>query len=441
MLLKFILSNYRSFKDQVSLDFEACSIKEHAENVFFSKCGSLPTNILKSITLLGANSSGKSNLLKGFDLMRYMVIHSARESSLTKTYHIEPFSLSTETENKPAHFECTMMIDTVVYRYGFKSDNKEVHSEWLYMIVKRREETVFIRTKNNYEIVKRFATDFKNKLMMLTELTRPDALYLSVLAQFNIDIAMQISNWFAKNIVYAEPNPDDAINYTSELLADPVYHSLLNEIIEKSDLGFTGIERINEKQPDKKLPNKTLKSLGGQRSKIKLGANHIKYDARKRPVEIVFLELSKDESSGAQKLIALLGPMIKVLIEGGTFWIDDFDAIIHPYIITMVMDLFNSDKYNQNGAQLVSVSSNQQILKKLRRDQIVFLNKDVYGASSITALYIFNPGVRSNAIFDKEYLQGQYGGVPNISDVFNLDLKHNPGKNGIETAKKDAQLN
>ncbi|HWZ03762.1 MAG TPA: AAA family ATPase, partial [Mucilaginibacter sp.] len=168
---------------------------------------------------------------------------------------------------------------------------------------------------------------------------------------------------------------------------------------------------------------------------------HIKYDSKNRKVEKVSLELSKDESSGAQKFIALLGPMIKVLMDGGTFWIDDFDAKIHPYIITMVMDLFNSDKYNQNGAQLVSISYNQQILKKLRRDQIAFLNKDPYGASSITALYIFNPSVRSNAIFDKEYLQGQYGGVPNISNVFNLDLKHKPGKNGIETAKKDAQLN
>lgn len=93
------------------------------------------------------------------------------------------------------------------------------------------------------------------------------------------------------------------------------------------------------------------------------------------------------------------------------------------------MDLFNSNKYNQNGAQLVSISYNQQILKKLRRDQIAFLNKDAYGASSITALYIFNPNVRSNAIFDKEYLQGQYGGVPNISDVFSLDLNQKLSKN------------
>jgi AAA15 family ATPase/GTPase len=433
MLLKFVLSNYRSFKDAATLDFEACSIKEHAENVSFSKFGIQSVGVLKSVALLGANTSGKSNLFKGFNVMRHMIINYARETALTKTYYIEPFRLSTETEHKPTLFECSMIVDNVIYRYGFTCNNVEIISEWLYMTKKKREETVFIRTKNEYEIVKYFPPHFKNKLTLLTDLTRSDALYLSVLTQFNIDIAMQISNWFAKNTVYSDPNIEDAISYTAQLLADPVYSSLFNEIIRKSDLGFNEVEKQTDKQ------ERQLENLGigeNLRPKIKLKANHTKYDAKNKPVESVFFELSKDESSGAQKLIALLGPMIKVLLEGGTFWVDDFDAIIHPYIITMVMGLFNSDKYNKNGAQLVAVSYNQQILKKLRRDQIVFLNKDAYGASSITALYIFNPSVRSNAFFDKEYLQGQYGGVPNISDVFNLDLKHNPGKNGIETAKK-----
>src|SRR5476651_690012 len=193
MLLKFVLSNYRSFKEKATLDLEACSIKEYAGNVFFSKHGTQPINILKSIALLGANSAGKSNLFKGFDLMRYMVINSARESELTKTYTIEPFMLSTETENKPSMFECTMMVDNIIYRYGFMADNKKIHSEWLYMILKRREETVFLRNKNDYEIVKRFPTDFKNKLLMLAEFTRNDALYLSILSQFNSELAMQIS--------------------------------------------------------------------------------------------------------------------------------------------------------------------------------------------------------------------------------------------------------
>jgi len=429
MLLKFSLSNYRSFKDNATLDLEACSIKEYGENVFVCKYGNHAVNILKSIALLGANSAGKSNLFKGFNLMRHIVINSAKESELTKTYQIEPFRLCTETENKPSFFECSMMINSVIYRYGFKIDNKQVVGEWLYMIAKRREETIFIRTKNQIEIVKRFPNDYKNKLELLTELTRNDALYLSVLAQFNIDMASQIVKWFAKNIIYAEPNLDEALNYTAELLADPHYSSLLNEIIEKSDLGFSSIERHTDKRAEQKISTKNSAGFSNSRPGVKLRSIHIKHDSKNNRTEKVSLELNKNESSGAQKFIALLGPMIKVLMDGGTFWIDDFDAKIHPYIITMVMDLFNSNKYNQNGAQLVSISYNQQILKKLRRDQIAFLNKDAYGASSITALYIFNPNVRSNAIFDKEYLQGQYGGVPNISDVFSLDLNQKLSKN------------
>jgi len=141
MLLKFSLSNYRSFKDNATLDLEACSIKEYSENVFVSKYGNHAVHILKSIALLGANSAGKSNLFKGFNLMRHIVINSAKESELTKTYQVEPFRLSTETENKPSFFECSMMINSIIYRYGFKIDNKEVAGEWLYMIAKRREET------------------------------------------------------------------------------------------------------------------------------------------------------------------------------------------------------------------------------------------------------------------------------------------------------------
>jgi AAA15 family ATPase/GTPase len=420
MLLKFTLSNYRSFKDTASVDLKACAIREHTENTFSYSYGSQPLGILKSIVLLGANASGKSNLMKGFELMRNMVTNSAVETTDSKIHRIEPFMLNTETENKNTLFECTMVVNNIIYKYGFKSNNKEIHSEWLYIIAKRREEIVFIRTKNEYEIVKRFPADFKNKLLMLSELTRIDALYLSVLAQFNIEMALQLSKWFANNTVYGDPNVNDAINYTGELLKKPIYSLLLNEIIEKSNLGFTNIERKNDRQLVQKRVNKSLNGSADPLFPINLSSNHIKYNARNKPVENIFFEVSKHESSGTQKFIALLGPIIKVLVEGGTLWIDEFDAKIHPYIITMIMGLFNSAKYNKNGAQLVAVSYNQQILKKLRRDQIIFVNKDTYGASSLEALYSYNPQVQSNAFFDKEYLE-QYGGVPNISDVFNLD--------------------
>lgn len=428
MLLKFVLSNYRSFKESVILDLEACSIKEYSNNVLCSKHGTQPINLLKSIVLMGANASGKSNLFKGFDLMRYMVINSARESELNKNYTIEPFLLNTETEGKPSLFECSLIVNDITYRYGFKANNREVHSEWLYMIIKRREETVFVRNKVSFEIVKRFPTDYKNKLLILTELTRKDALFLSVLCNFNIEFAIEISKWFAKNTIYTDKNLDVAIDCTTAMFKDPFYKSFLEVIIDKSDLGFTTIE----KQKNKSVQSPAGINFNGQagdKFKREIRVSHPKFNGENQKVDDVFLELNKMESSGSQNLIALLGPMVKILKEGGVFWIDDLDAKIHPYIISMIMDLFNSEEYNLNGAQIVAISYNQQILKKLRRDQIIYLNKDVYGVSSLSALYVYNPHVRSKAIFDNEYQQGSIRGVPQISEIMELKIASKMDKN------------
>jgi len=416
MLLKFTLSNYRSFKGTSTLDLEARAIKEYTGNVSVSQSGTQSIGVLKSIALLGANASGKSNLFRAFDVMRYMVINSAKETAFTKTYSIESFKLSTETEHQPSSFECTMIINDVTYRYGFTCNNRRIISEWLYLRKKRREETVFIRTKNEYEIIKHFPTNFKNKLQMLTELTRKDTLYISVLAQFNIHMGVEVSDWFTKNIIYSDPGTEDAINSAAELLVNPIYNTMLNEIIKKCDLGFIDIK----KQRAKPLNGK-LSIWEDLLSKMTLKTSHIKYDAGNRAVEEVFFELNKEESSGARKLVAILGPIVKVLIEGGVFWIDDLDAKIHPYIIEIVMDLFNSGRYNKKGAQLVAISYNQETLKKLRRDQIVFLDKDIYGASSICALSHYKSQVSKNTFFDKMHLEGQRREIRNKEDSLRLN--------------------
>jgi len=374
MLLKFTLANYRSFKDPGSLCLQTPNPDELAENIFCAGSDNLPVYLFRSVILLGTNGVGKSNLFSGFGLMRSLVMNSANEMTGSNLGKVEPFRLNTETPNKHTLFECTMLIHNISYRYGFKCNSTEIHSEWLYLTEKRREEVVFIREKDEYEFSRGFMP--KHRLLMLAEMTRSNALYLSVLAQFNIDFALQLHQWFASaNIVYDDTNPDDAISYTAKLLADPVYSPLMNEIIDKCGLGFK--VQLNE-------------SAG------KLNVNHPLYNAGNKPVDNVLFELAGRESSGTRKLMGLLGPLIRVLIDGGTCWIDEFDARIHPYIITMILALFNSEKYNKNGAQLIAVSYNQQILKKLRQDQIIFMNKDSYGASSLSALGTANSDSKTN---------------------------------------------
>ncbi|NJO92039.1 MAG: ATP-binding protein [Chloroflexia bacterium] len=51
--------------------------------------------------LYGANSSGKSNLIKAMSTMRNIVMTSIEKSSISKN-KVVPFLLNTETENSPS---------------------------------------------------------------------------------------------------------------------------------------------------------------------------------------------------------------------------------------------------------------------------------------------------------------------------------------------------
>nr|MCU0470932.1 ATP-binding protein [Arcicella sp.] len=58
--------------------------------------------------------------------------------------------------------------------------------------------------------------------------------------------------------------------------------------------------------------------------------------------------------------------------------------------------------------------------KLLRRDQIAFVEKDKFGASHLYDLVEFK-GVRNDASFEKDYLDGRYGAIPfvgNFEHVF-----------------------
>lgn len=53
------------------------------------------------------------------------------------------------------------------------------------------------------------------------------------------------------------------------------------------------------------------------------------------------------------------------------------------------------------------------------RDQIDFVEKDKYGASHLYTLVEIK-GVRNDASFEKDYIQGKYGAIPFLGNFTNL---------------------
>jgi AAA15 family ATPase/GTPase len=82
-----------------------------------------------------------------------------------------------------------------------------------------------------------------------------------------------------------------------------------------------------------------------------------------------------------------------------------------------LVDLFNGPA-NRKNAQLIYATHDEGLLdpKHVRRDQVWFAEKDRKGASRLYCLDEFK-GVRKEAKFSKEYLLGQFGGVPRLGNL------------------------
>ena len=69
-------------------------------------------------------------------------------------------------------------------------------------------------------------------------------------------------------------------------------------------------------------------------------------------------------------------------------------------------------------SQLIFTTHETTFLDKdiFRKDQIWFVEKNEYGESELFSVQDFD-GVREDTPFEKWYLAGKFGGVPNIREI------------------------
>ncbi len=188
MLIEFSVGNYRSFKEVVTFSMVAADLPADNNTIHDDNVLTVDDDLklLKSAAIYGANASGKSNLAKALNFMKWFMINSSREGQSTDDIKVEPFRLSVETENKPSFFEIVFLLDGIKYRYGFEVTRKKIVSEWLFYVPNIEESVLFDREEDKINSSEEYQANGVEKL------TRDNALFLSVSAQFNVRIAEQI---------------------------------------------------------------------------------------------------------------------------------------------------------------------------------------------------------------------------------------------------------
>ena len=419
MLVNFTVKNYRSFKQERTFSMEASSIKEHKESVTTKG----KYNILPLAVFYGANSGGKSNLIEAISTMRRIVISSVRLNEGDKLPY-DPFALDEISESQPTFFEIQFLGGEVLYRYGFEYDKDEIVSEWLYeKCFGEKEYELFVRSRDMIEVSPKRFPEGEGK----EDLTNPNRLFLSLVAQLKGEKANSVMGWFRTCNVLSGIDSEGYEGFTLRMFLEHLNGAdQAQDFFRQLQLGFTRftVKKVDipkdvlEKAPDaiKTQLERDMSSDGF----VEPFTTHNVYSEEGRIVGERNFHKNKMESEGSKKVIEMSGPIFDTLNEGKTLIVDELDAKLHPLLTRNIVLLFMDPQRNPKGAQLIFATHDTNLLDLdvIRRDQIWFAEKDKVESTDIYSLVEFKDvdgkKVRNDRDIKRDYIRGRYGAIPFI---------------------------
>lgn len=379
MVLKFRLSNVFSFREEITLDLQAAKIQTEKGKALNGNLFTINgEQILKSISLFGANASGKSNVIKGIKACVNMIrsSHTYNENSI---FQVAPFKYD-GYDKQPSSFYVRFILDEIEYEYSFSLTQTEILTEQLYYYPKGRRSLVFTRDETkgpDKTDVYEFRQAIKRPMDVAANTSRK-TLFVSRASQMDRDIAKKVFRFFTEDIV---------LDYKESAM--PVEDFLKTK---KEDI----LEILNTADSDI--------------VDIKIQGYSLKTFHKSNP-DIAF-DFDTEESEGTKTLFQMMLGIINVIRNDRILLMDGIDTNLHPHLVEYIINLFN----RSNHAQLIYTTHNTHLLNTdfQRRDQVYFVNKRDDGCSELYSLYDFKD-FRDNYDMEKAYLQGRFDAIPYLS--------------------------
>ena len=414
MLIQFNFKNFKSFRDDATLDLSAAKMSEFNDRVI--NIGS--ERILPVAAIYGANASGKSNVYSAFEYMVEYVINSLHFGDDPKIFNDNrptPFLFDSVSEYAESSFEVYFTISgdktEKSYNYGFCIGKEGVTEEWLNYKAKsaRKYTPIFYRSVKENELdLAGLPKSAKNNIEVALD---KQVLIVSLGAKLKIDKCKMVRDWFLNN-EFADFGNAFTNFFMSRRLPEGFaedkavqqkvvqYFSSFDENIK----GFT-VEEVPAEGDSKE-------------STFKINSLHKKIDSD----EVIEIPLGM-ESAGTLKMFALYPELQEVLQKGSVYFIDELNARLHPLLVRNFILIFLNPEVNVNHAQLIFTTHDTWQLSNqlLRRDEIWFTEKDSDGVSTLYSLADFvdedGSKIRKDESYEKNYLLGKYGAIPTLKTI------------------------
>ena len=400
MLIEFSVENYLSFRERQTLSMVAAPRLHKRENTFKPELdGEKFPNLLKVAVIYGANASGKSNLLKGLDLITKLAKRNA--GSANTALPVSPFRFDAALRDQPSQFEVHFLHKKIRYQLELRLTAERITKERLVCFLKGGEALLYERIHTNdgdqYDFGKALEGG-RDLFEIWRNLTPPKLLFIAQAVANSNENLKQLREpfeWLTWGVMSLLEGMKEHTEFALSFAVDnPFFQEQIASFLRDIDVPVFNIET-----------EATLRDKSGAVKKA--GATFVHRtqlgDAR--------IALS-EESEGTKNLIGFYPHWF---LKGGesistrVLSVDELDSSLHPLIVAALVE-----KHIQSGAasQLIFTTHDTHLLntKILRRDQIWITDRDVNGATQLRSIHEFEG--RETEDVEKRYFEGRYRGLP-----------------------------
>jgi AAA15 family ATPase/GTPase len=434
MLIEFAVTNFRSIKERQSISMlPSDRVKaENRKNPLFQIPGYKDLEVLTLAALWGKNSAGKSNIIKAFYGLHWLVRRSHNFTQGDFLDANEYFLFDLGFESRPTIFEIDFVgADQKRYAYLVEFTRLEIRREELYLYVvgatgKTNRRKLYVRQSGQ---PMSFGDEFKGLKKPIEERTRPNVLFLSKSIGENNSFLEPVFSFFRNGLRiddFAE-GYENYQGYFTKVATDPASQDMeklntaLRDIdtgilylkITKTDILPKNIKMVEVPDEDMNEEQRTKRDELVDMLKTEIKAVHRMFNGSEEIGLFEDFPLG-EESEGTQKFIAVFSALLSLLKTGKLIIVDEFEKSFHPHLTKTLLSLLINPKINTHGTQIIFTTHDNSLMDILDNDQINLVQKDFTGATEIYTISDIR-GLRSDIATSKRYTRGDFEGIPTIN--------------------------
>lgn len=391
MIEKFVVKNYRSYKNETELSFLASNkdVKQETNPVWYKEVDG--KRLLRLLIGVGVNGAGKSKMISALSYLRMIVLYKPEKPTGAPEYR--PFLLDDESRSLPTELSLSYYIDDEVYcQYKVSVSSQRIETEALSVCFNRKMANVFTRyfDAERETVVVQFGAvcDLSKENQRALEInTLSNSTVMATFGSMNLESKILKSNYdffrhklsvvrrsdvtLAEKLQSGDTEKDEKMKKLVLQLLKDVGTNITDYLV---DTGSFSIDDLKD-TPDFLIELMKKQYPSGRVDQRVLRFEHTTVDGKK-------LLDSKLESVGTMNIVILMVVLYDIILLHKTSCVDEIEQGIHTSALVFILYMY---LMLSEDSQILIATHDLTILKAdfLRRDAVRLFEKDEHGVTTV----------------------------------------------------------